>query len=390
MPSPNIFLQEITVSATIGIKIANGEFYSILEENSSVKKRLVLTTVHDRQQSVQIDLYKSYSRTMADAVYIGSLVAEDLVPRPKGIPSIEMVINSTADGNITADIWDMDTTTLQEHKYLNISLKSLEEDNRDYEIPDFALEDTERPPQGLYGKADSVLKNSKKRNPLRVIIIAALVFILLCAGLLVYLRQGGNPAADRLAQSIQQSAPVQQPAPAPQPAPQPASQPAVPVAPQPQPAPPADQSSAQPIPEPQPAPPPAEQSSIQNTEQGSGQPTAVPQEPPAAQPAPPPVQPTPPPAQPAPPPVITAPARAPAPVVAQRTRPVPPVRSYKVPATIPRDGVRYTIRWGDTLWDIAEAFYRNPWLYPRIARFNNIRNPDLIISGTTIRVPPKN
>ncbi|MDR1635817.1 MAG: LysM peptidoglycan-binding domain-containing protein [Treponema sp.] len=64
--------------------------------------------------------------------------------------------------------------------------------------------------------------------------------------------------------------------------------------------------------------------------------------------------------------------------------------SYKVPAVIPRNGAAYKIRWGDTLWDIAEAFYRNPWLYPRIARYNNIRNPDLIISGTTIRIPPKN
>jgi nucleoid-associated protein YgaU len=66
------------------------------------------------------------------------------------------------------------------------------------------------------------------------------------------------------------------------------------------------------------------------------------------------------------------------------------VASYKVPATIPKGGVPYKIRWGDTLWDISEAFYRDPWRYRRIARFNNIRNPDLIISGRTIRVPPKN
>jgi nucleoid-associated protein YgaU len=56
----------------------------------------------------------------------------------------------------------------------------------------------------------------------------------------------------------------------------------------------------------------------------------------------------------------------------------------------PRGGAPYTIRWGDTLWDISEAFYRNPWLYPRIARFNAIRNPDFIISGRTIRIPPRN
>jgi nucleoid-associated protein YgaU len=102
--------------------------------------------------------------------------------------------------------------------------------------------------------------------------------------------------------------------------------------------------------------------------------------PPAAQPAPA-----------APPPVIQAPAAPPPPKqTASRNRPPAPVSSYKVPSTIPPEGAPYKIRWGDTLWDISEAFYRNPWLYPRIARFNNIRNPDLIISGNTIRIPPRN
>jgi nucleoid-associated protein YgaU len=102
--------------------------------------------------------------------------------------------------------------------------------------------------------------------------------------------------------------------------------------------------------------------------------------------------PPPPPAPPPPaPPVIAAPV-SPPPASAQvaRKRPPAPVSSYKVPATIPRGGAPYTIRWGDTLWDISEAFYRTPWLYPRIARFNNIRNPDHIIAGRTIRVPPRN
>ncbi|MDR3247514.1 MAG: LysM peptidoglycan-binding domain-containing protein, partial [Treponema sp.] len=107
-------------------------------------------------------------------------------------------------------------------------------------------------------------------------------------------------------------------------------------------------------------------------------------------PAPPPAPVAPPPAVVAPaPPVIQAPAQA-KPVVTVSRKRNPPVRSYKVPATIPKNGVAYKIRWGDTLWDIAEAFYRNPWLYPRIARYNGIKNPDRIISGRTIRIPPKN
>jgi nucleoid-associated protein YgaU len=58
-----------------------------------------------------------------------------------------------------------------------------------------------------------------------------------------------------------------------------------------------------------------------------------------------------------------------------------------VPQTIPREGIAYRIRWGDTLWDISEAFYRNPWLYPAIVRHNRIRNPNLIVSGTEITIP---
>ena len=49
--------------------------------------------------------------------------------------------------------------------------------------------------------------------------------------------------------------------------------------------------------------------------------------------------------------------------------------------------VTYRIKWGDTLWDIADAYYKNPWRYKKIAKYNNIKNPDLIISGTDILIP---
>ena len=56
------------------------------------------------------------------------------------------------------------------------------------------------------------------------------------------------------------------------------------------------------------------------------------------------------------------------------------------PEVKPADIV-YKIKWGDTLWDISEAYYKTPWKYPKIARYNNIRDPDYIISGTTISIP---
>ena len=313
------------MASNIGIKIANGEFYPIMEEFSSIKKRLILTTVHDNQPSVQIDLYRSPQGAMPDAQYIGSVVVENIKPKPKGDPSIEMVISSDSNGDIIADAIDLDTGAGGEHYVLTVSLKSLDETSRDMEIPDFELESNEEPPSGLYNQGNETRREKTGGKPGLLILILLLLLLGLLAGWLFFL--GGmdvvrsmfdKPAA---VQTTQQEEPQQQPAPV--------------------------------------------------------------QEEPASAPVQQVVE---------PPPVIQAPAAAPAPrqPSTRANGRNPPVLSYNVPATIPREGVNYRIRWGDTLWDIADAFYRDPWQYPRIARHNNISNPDLIISGRTIRVPPRN
>ncbi|MDR2471593.1 MAG: LysM peptidoglycan-binding domain-containing protein [Treponema sp.] len=86
--------------------------------------------------------------------------------------------------------------------------------------------------------------------------------------------------------------------------------------------------------------------------------------------------------------VIEQPPRA-NPRAAVRERPPAPVYSFKAPQTIPPEGITYTVRWGDTLWDISEAFYRNPRLYTVIVRSNELLNPNLIVSGTEIIIPPR-
>jgi hypothetical protein len=68
-----------------------------------------------------------------------------------------------------------------------------------------------------------------------------------------------------------------------------------------------------------------------------------------------------------------------------------PVVTPKEPEVIPEKlkGVEYKIKWGDTLWDIAGTYYKNPWLYKFIADYNNLENPDYIVSGTIITIPPR-
>ncbi|MCL1955491.1 MAG: LysM peptidoglycan-binding domain-containing protein [Brevinematales bacterium] len=327
------------MASNIGIKIANGEFYPIMEENSSIKKRIILTTVHDNQPSVQIDLYRSPANTMPDAQYIGSLVVENIKPKPKGEPSIEMVIASDSSGEIVAEAVDLDTGAGGEHCVLTVSLKSLDESSRGVDLPDFALEANEEPPSSLYHHAKEVRQKGSDTWILVVLIILLALGVL--AGWLFFYN-GMDTVRSFYNNNIhgkyiyKETVKKQEPAKKPEPV---------------------KKQELEPVKEPEP---------VKQTE---------------------PVQQI---VEPAP--VIQAPVTAPEqrPQQTGKKRSPAPVASYKVPTTIPREGVNYRIRWGDTLWDIAEAFYRNPWLYPRIAKYNNIRNPNLIISGRTIRIPPRN
>ena len=342
------------MASSIGIKIANGEFYPLIEENSFVKKKMILTTVHNNQPSVQVDLYRSSENVMEDAQYIGSLVVENIKPRPKGEPSIEMIISSNANGEIVADAVDLDAGPNGEHYMMTVSLKTLDETSRDMEIHDFDLDSGDDPPMRRVNETRKI-KREKRRKPTWLFLLIGLIVILgLLAAWLFFMggldtvqskwpvvkhsvqdtfKQIGSSSGRRSTKDVSPSVTVTPPV-------------------------------SPPVAEPAKPPEPVQQ----KMESALFVPAPVIQAP-----------------------VIQAPATPPAvrPQTA-RVRPPAPVMSYNVPATIPREGVNYTIRWGDTLWDISAAFYRDPWLYPRIARHNNISNPNYIISGRTIRIPPKN
>ncbi|MDR1326082.1 MAG: LysM peptidoglycan-binding domain-containing protein [Treponema sp.] len=355
--------------SAIGIKIANGEFYPILEKNAPVKKRLVLTTVHDNQQSVHIDLYKSNTATMRNALYIGSLLIDHLKPAPKGEPSIEIIVTSNGYGKIAVDAVGLDSAAETRHLQvaMNVPVDSSLAMGADFEVED--VMPSLNPPTGLY------VSEAKEKFPW-LIALVSLIGVLIILFLLWFFLLRGKGNREMLPDVLSA---VESPQPEPTPLPTASSAPlAASVPPSPALAPelatpePLGASVAEPEPvaeseplatgiaEPEPFMP------IEEVTEEPKQATAVV-------------------------PLIEAPVQAPEPMLEEvpRSRPAPPVASYKVPTTIPPSGAPYRIRWGDTLWDISEAFYRNPWLYLRIARFNNIRNPDLIVSGTTIRIPPR-
>ena len=49
----------------------------------------------------------------------------------------------------------------------------------------------------------------------------------------------------------------------------------------------------------------------------------------------------------------------------------------------------YTVRKGDTLWDISKKELKDSFLWPKVWKENpDVKNPDLIYPGQKIRIPP--
>ena len=68
------------------------------------------------------------------------------------------------------------------------------------------------------------------------------------------------------------------------------------------------------------------------------------------------------------------------------------VPSVVVPETPVRNAkkipdIKYTVVWGDTLWDIANAYYKNPWKYTYLAEYNHLKNPNFIQTGSILLIP---
>jgi hypothetical protein len=315
----------------IGLKLADGEFYPVLEDGAAAKKRLVVTTVQDGQPSVQIDLYRGDGSTVQDASYIGSLVVEGIPKLPKGEPDIRMDLGLAADGTLTAFAQESSTGASQS---LKVSLEALSEEEK-YEIPDFEFskephessftdvdfESTDSlPPEAdsaqlLYDvrtEADAEEAKEKPKGKVfrLLLVILGILILLALLGFLVY-RFAIVPAQAAKAESAPAVAAQSTPAPAPVP----------------------------------------ESAKIE------------PPTPAAAEPAP----------------------------AAAAETPAAPVKAAepKKAVEFKKPGVNHRIKWGDTLWDLSYAYYRDPWVYMRIAKANKVKNPDLIICGDKLWIPAK-
>jgi LysM repeat protein len=285
--------------STIGIKVADGSYYPVLESGFKGRKKLVLTTVKDNQDKVQIDLYRGNGGALADARYIGTLIIENIPPAAQGEPEIELLIGLDESGELSAEASDASTGETQD---FSTSLATLTEEQISAE-PEFSLESEQEEGLELEEPAltgeDYLAEERERREdvrrrqrpPLILIILFVVLSIALVAAIAFFVYkavQGPKISTVPPTAATQQQTPAKQTATA--------------------------QTSTQ---------------------------TATPQA-------------------------------------------TTPAATTQQPA---KKAVTYRIKNGDTLWDIASTYYRNPWLYPKLAKANGIQDPDLIFAGTQITIP---
>ena len=126
----------------IGIKLADGTFYPILEEGEAKTQKLDLTTVKDNQTKVQIDVYRSESGSMDDAEYVDTLEVTKLNPHPNGEPDLHLSIGLDENNELTAEVIDGETGK-KSGIQVQLVTRSLAE--RESSVPDFTVENAVNP-----------------------------------------------------------------------------------------------------------------------------------------------------------------------------------------------------------------------------------------------------
>jgi hypothetical protein len=328
---------------TIGIKIANGSFFPIMEESRQARKRLVLTTVKDNQKSVQIDLYRGEGEQMFDPSYIGSMVIDDIGPAPEKGPNIELIMDVDDQGNLNAEAGEEQSGQRQD---LSVRLTDLPLDQA-YDEPDFELDDgdeigaldfdSEEPASAESGLerasenaserageshaddiysgkellADEEKQEGREIRPLLLITFVALALIVIFLIAFLLFRTSDAPPVPPLV----------------------ARDNAVSVE---------GASDAAPV------------TTAANSDAARGKNKAPPSN--------------------------------------ESGEEGGATDGKKAASSIAGDsgeGVWYHVQPGDTLWHISIAFYRTPWLYQYLARINKIQDPDLIFAHSQIYIPKK-
>ena len=339
------------MAAKIGIKLADGAFFPIMDDDFSASETLELTTVRDDQRSVQINLFKKED-DISEPSYIGSLIVEDIHEKFAGEPTIELRLSLDGNKNLSAEAVDKDSGARQA---LRVSLETFSDqsfDNLDFDLnaetADIDLTAGSFDSEGMddqqsFSAASFYMDDTDEEDteepvkkhgmPVWLLILLILLGVgALILGILLLTKK--NLTNEESSTVITEHIVTAPPSSAVQ-------TPSSTETPQPAPVLPPDTSVTEP-------PTPADDA-IADAEASQRYSDSE---------------------------------------LDQSAMKEPAAKESAMPAPVGQ-AIRYKLRWGDTLWDISETYYRNPWLYTKIAAHNKLKNPDWVISGTYIEIPPQ-
>ncbi|MFW5800430.1 MAG: Hsp70 family protein [Spirochaeta sp.] len=123
--------------ANIGLKTADGGFFSIFSDQEPGKRKVRLIPAREHQSSVQIDLFRGDSNDIAESEYIGSLLLEHIESTEEGTREIELVVAIDRNSDFQATAKDIGSGSYQS---FSVNLNAVN-DVGGFDIPDFSLDD---------------------------------------------------------------------------------------------------------------------------------------------------------------------------------------------------------------------------------------------------------
>ena len=314
---------------TIGIKIANGTYFPILKEEDRAKKKVVLSPVKEDQKDVKIDIFRGEGDGMYDPVYVASLILNNINQDDGKVPDIELLLSITDDSILDVQAFEPVSGVKQ---FLSVTLDSIDGNIGFYDMQESSSENSDSIAEPRFSPEfdDETGEDEEDSNSEDDELVTSFV------GESETEQKGGKVnkllvillilllilLLGFLAYSL-----FLKP------------------------------SFAK-----------------KSDKAGSNTPVAVAlglkeleeaKQPPVVEPVP---------------------AVAPEPAPVEKAEPVPEPKPAPVAPVKKAEDIRYIIKWGDTLWDISNTYYRTPWLYKKIAKDNNIRNPDLIYAGNRLTI----
>ncbi|MFQ3619885.1 MAG: hypothetical protein SNJ78_02960 [Spirochaetales bacterium] len=120
----------------IGLKLADGRFFPLMEESETRVIRVILTPVTTNQSQVKVDLLRGDPEEQASSwEYLASLVLEHIKPLEDGNAELELLVQLFNANTLVSRIKDLGSG---EYQSLRIDLESL--DTGELSLPDYQPE----------------------------------------------------------------------------------------------------------------------------------------------------------------------------------------------------------------------------------------------------------